>query len=135
MATPGAAINATGQTYGQGEVTIKGAFIEPSTTPTVVHGKGWTVARTASTGCYLVTLQQGFKAVLSGSACCNAAASVGVATYTHPGFAICGELQASANTFYIYVYSVAATQQWIASAAAGTLVEFDLICSTSLLNT
>jgi hypothetical protein len=130
-----------GQTYGNGEVNLKGAFTEPSTTPVIVHGQGWSIVRTATTGCYLITFQPkantnlAWKAMLSCSACTTAPASAGVTTLTHPGFAIMGELQANGYQAYLYVYSLGGAQQWLNSAAAGTLVEWESIMSTSSLNT
>jgi hypothetical protein len=140
MGTAGGIFN-EGQTYGNGEVNLKGGFTEPVTTPTVVHGKGWQVARTTTTGCYLVTLQPlanttlAWKAMLSASATMVAPASTGIATLTHPGFAIFSELLSNGYQCYLYVYSYGGAQQWLASAATGTICEFDCVMSISSLNT
>jgi hypothetical protein len=140
MGTGGGLFN-EGQTYGNGEVNLKGGFTEPVTTPVVVHGKGWQVARTATTGCYLITLQPlanstlAWKAMLTASATTVAPASTGVTTLTHPGFVVFSELLANGYQCYMYNYSFAGSQQWLASAGAGTIIEFDLVMSISSLNT
>lgn len=137
MGTGGAIFN-NGQTYGNGEVLMKGAFVDSGSGITVTHGKGWQIARSATTGCYTLTLTPSgntalaWKALLSGSANINAPASQLTTAFGHPGFAILGEMQSDGKTVYMYTYNSSAIQAWPGATA---LVEFECVMSISSLNT
>lgn len=133
-------INNVPQIYGNGLVLMQGGFTDGGT-PTVAHGKGFSVARTTVVGCYLVTLTYGFKGAHSIQVDIVAPASQLANAYSHPGWAIPGDLQVgtsngvstNGNTFYVYTYQyTSGTQTWI--PGSGTLCEFTAILSQSNLN-
>lgn len=122
------------QTYGNGLVTMQGSFTDNGTTVTVTHGKGFTVARASTTGCYLVTLQYGFKGMHSGQVAVNSPASTGNGSFSHPGFGLAGDLQSNSNQnnqFYIYSYNSSTTQAWLGTTA---ICCFECVFSMSNLN-
>lgn len=136
MGTAGAIFNET-QTYGNGEVILKGGFTDVSSAANITHGLGFQVARGLSTGVYKITLQPAgntsltWKGLLSGVSKLVAAASTGDATYTNPGSVVMGDLQSDGKTVYAYVYDDSNTQGWLPS---GVAVHFHLTMSTSTLN-
>lgn len=118
------------RTYGNGIVTVQGAFTDNGSAAVVVHGKGFTVTRGANA--YKVVLSGSVLGLHSAQAQINAPASTGDNTFAHPGFAICGDLQTDNVTFFIYPYNFAGAQGFMGSTT--TLLEFSLICSISNLN-
>ena len=122
----------TPQIYGNGLVLMQGGFTDGGT-PTVAHGKGFTVARTTVNGCYKIVLQYSWKGMHSCQCDIVAPASQLANAYAHPGWAVPGDLQSDGQTFYLYTYQyTSGTQTW--APGSGTIVEFESILSGSALN-
>lgn len=132
MATPAGAIYATAQTYGNGMVTFQGGFTDSGSAAIVVHGKGFKVVRGVTGGVYKVTLQSTVKSIHSCQAQVNAPASTADGAFSHPGFAVAGDLQSDGVTFYVYTYNFAGSQGYMGSTT--TICEFEANCTTSSLN-
>jgi hypothetical protein len=120
------------RTYGNGLITIQGAFTDSGSAVVVTHGKGFTITRDAANKVYKVVLTAGFKGLHSAQATINAPASTGAGAFSHPGFALCGDLQSDFVTFFIYPYNFAGTQGLM--GATNTPLEFALVLSISSLN-
>lgn len=131
MAT-GSAIFNVPQTYGNGLVTVQGVFTDNSGTITIAHGKGWTVARSGTTGIYKLVLTAGAKGLHWGDCNIGAPASQTTTAYSHPGFGLCGDLQSDGVTMYLYTYNSSAVGAWPGSST--TPVQFRLMLSMSNLN-
>jgi len=128
----GGAIYNDSQTYGNGLVTLQGTFSDSGTTITVLHGKGFTVARGGTfAGCYKVVLASGVKGLHSVQADVATVNTIASATVVHPGFAATSDLAADTQTFYIYTYNFAGTQ---VTLVATTSCTFAVVGSLSALN-
>ena len=131
MASGGAIYNIP-QCYGNGTVLLQGSFIDTSTVALVAHGKGFTVARTATGGCYKLVLQAAVLDFLAADAGMTVPNSIGVGSFSHPGFAQCGDLQTTdSKTFYIYTYTLAGTQTNLDKTS---ICDFSIMASISALN-
>jgi hypothetical protein len=113
--------------YGIGQVDYVGGFTTNGSTATIVHGKGYTVSRAAA-GTFLVKVTTPFKTMLTSAADLVAPAAQGN-TFTHPGFAVTGDLQSDGQTFDVYTYNFAGTQ---GDPASTVLIEFAITLSNSL---
>ena len=116
--------------YGIGQVDYAGAFTVNANVATVAHGKGFTVVWSNANGYFTVKLNTAFKGMIDGGASLNAPATQGNA-YTHPGFAVVGDLQSDGQSFAIYTYQFAGTQL---NPTSNTFIEFAITVSNSLTN-